>query len=732
MRKKVEEYLMKVKRLLLFPVLCGMFLSSCGESAPAKKATINIETNQYMTTTLKAGEYELNKAIEFTVSPINEEYSVSSVKMNEVELPPSNSNKYTFTPTEEKTYTLKVTTNKLENKVVYTFEGLTEENYTQKLTKGGTRVVVEPYVAEAGFENVFKNKNLNVANDKQFQLICRTKSEDKDVWIRKIEFTFVGDKNQLALINGDEFESYANGVWTTTLTKGNLGQNSIDFKGINEAVISKIVITTAPYVAEKTKLVFNGLDADDKVYSFDGFTYEEWQKRKLVSSDTELVTLQTYYLYVEFSQYHAEYYSVLNMKFGNTTIEDRKLFDPEGKEIVVYRMLLSDKDVIDGKVTINATWTPKIANEHFVIDTVSANKYVKGFMETEPKASLYLENAIGFGNKVSINLRPKRGYKNLKMIVNGQTIEREEEKDLYTFTVPFAKPINISFTAEEGDRETEGKEVIELTGTNKEKGKLLAAELEGAIYVTFYANEDHPTATLTAISFEGSPLTPFTPPDGEEEPESKIYKLNSEQTAKYKATADKSSLFVVTIQEQDSYKSTVRINKGAFKVEIEGKQATEDMGYDVYEVDGKSSVTVKFILNEYKNLHSIEVNDKRLTESEYKVNLDGSISYTFAANAKTYDFIVQTKAQKVTLSLDETSTTGYIIKDLPKEFEVGQKVRLSLGVTDESKYWLEGKVVTVTYNGEKLTVDESNFTFEILPLKGISKIKVEVSDKPQA
>jgi len=420
------------------------------------------------------------------------------------------------------------------------------------------------------------------------------------------------------------------------------------------------------------------------------------------------------------------------MKFGNNVVKDHKLFDPDGKEIVVYSILIDDKDVIDGKVTINATWTPKIANEFFVIDTVSANKYVKGFMETEAKASLYLENAIGFGNKVSINLRPKRGYKNLKMIVNGQTIEREEEKDLYTFTVPFAKPINISFTAEEGDRETEGKEVIELTGTNKEKGKLLAAELEGAIYVTFYANEDHPTATLTAISFEGSPLSPFTPPDGEEEPESKIYKLNSEQTAKYKATADKSSLFEVTIQEQDSYKSTLRINKGAFKTEIEGKQASEEMGYDVYEVDGKSSVTVKFKLNEYKDLHSIEVNDKRLTESEYKVNLDGSISYTFAANAKTYDFIVQTKAQKVTLSLDENSTTGYIVKDLPKEFEVGQKVRLSLGVTDESKYWLEGKAITVTYNGEKLTVDETNFTFEIIPLKGVSKIKVEVSDKPQA
>ena len=654
MRKKVEEYSMKVKRLLFFPVLCGMFLSSCGESTP--------------------------------------------------EVP--------------------------DNVVIYTFEGLTEENYAQKLTKGGTRMYVEPYVAEAGFENVFKNNNFNVANEKQFKLLCRTESEGKDVWIRKIEFTFVKGKNQLGLVNADEFESYANGVWTTSLTKGNLGQNSVDFKGINEAVISKIAVTTAPYVAEKTKFEFTGLDANDKVYSFGGFTYEDWQKRQLVKSDTEFVTLQTYYLYVEFSQNHAEYYSALSMKFGNKVIEDHKLHDPEGKEIVVYSISIDDKDVIDGKVIINATWTPKAANEFFVIDIANANKYVKGFMETEPKASLYLENEIGFGNKVSISLRPKRGYKNLKMIVNGQTIEREEEKDLYTFTVPFAKPINFSFTAEEGDRETEGKDVIALTGANKDKGVLLGAEKEGNVYIAFLNDEDHPTAALTGLKFQGSDLDPFQPPENDEEEEGNIYKLSPEQAAVYKSASDKSSLFTATITEQDSYKSTLRINKGAFKAEIEGKEASEDMGYDVYEVNGKSSVTVKFTLNEYKDLHSIEVNDKRLVESEYTVNPDGSISYTFAANAKTYDFIVQTKAQKVTLSLDESSTTGYIIKDLPKEFEVGQKVRLSLGVTDESKYWLEGKAITVTYNEEKLVVDESNFTFEILPLKGVSKIKVEVSDKP--
>lgn len=110
---------------------------------------------------------------------------------------------------------------------------------------------------------------------------------------------------------------------------------------------------------------------------------------------------------------------------------------------------------------------------------------------------------------------------------------------------------------------------------------------------------------------------------------------------------------------------------------------------------------------------------------------DGSVSYTFNAKAKLYDFLVQTVHQVVRLESDETSTTGYIVKDLPKEFEVGQKVRLSLGVISE-EYLLEDKLITVTYNETQLIVDETNFTFEILPVKGKEKIKVVVADKPQA
>lgn len=81
---------MKKNKLLLFPVMLGMFLCGCDDQPSSGKATIAIEANQYMTTTLKAGEYELNKAIDFTINPINEEYKVSVVKMNDVVIAASN------------------------------------------------------------------------------------------------------------------------------------------------------------------------------------------------------------------------------------------------------------------------------------------------------------------------------------------------------------------------------------------------------------------------------------------------------------------------------------------------------------------------------------------------------------------------------------------------------------------------------------------------------------------
>ena len=149
---------MKKMKALLFPILFGMFLASCGGNTPAasKKASIKIETNQYMTTTLQEGEYELNKAVEFRVSSINEEYNITSVKMDNTELTPANdTNIYTFTPIEEKEYKLKVATIENEDIIVFTFDKLTPQKYREELTKKGVRLNIDNQ--DAGYDELIKN-----------------------------------------------------------------------------------------------------------------------------------------------------------------------------------------------------------------------------------------------------------------------------------------------------------------------------------------------------------------------------------------------------------------------------------------------------------------------------------------------------------------------------------------------------------------------------------------------
>lgn len=635
---------MKVNRLLLFPVLCGMFLSSCGESAP--------------------------------VVP--------------------------------------------DNVVTYTFEGLTEDNYLEKLKKDGVRLYVDGFLSEVGFSNVFKDNNLVVPNEKQFKMLCKDINPgQKSVWIRKLEFTFVGNKNQLMLTSGDEYQTYKDGVWTTTRTKGNEGDSEINFKAVNEAVISKITVTTAPVKFDTVKIEFTGLDADDKIYLLKAESYESWLERKLYTPDMDFVTLESYVFWIERGQHHADYFESATMTYREKDIADHKVYSPEGKEYVLYTVSISTDDAEAGKSVINVTWNPKDAKDAISVDIETANKYVKGFMETDPKS--FIVNKMPYGKEATVFLNPKRGYKNLKLLVNDQVIEGDEEREeIYKFVVPFAKQITFKFAAEEGEKEDEGKDVIALTGSNEGKGKLLAAEQDGLIYVAFYASEDHPTAAISSLSFKTAPLEV-----AKDDEEGKIFRLNADQSAEYKTTSEKErpGCFEAVIAEQVPYKSSVRIKKGNFTVEIAGKEPSIDpTGYIVYEVEGKKDVTIKFTPNEFLDLHSVEVNDKRL---ELTPNPDGSMTYTFNAKAKLYDFLVQTVHQVVKLKLDENSTTGYIVKDLPKDFNVGEKVRLSLGVTSE-EYSLVGKEITVTYNGEKLAVDENDFSFEILPLKGVNKIKVEV------
>ena len=697
---------------------------------PKKYATISIEANDHMTPSLKAGSnYELNQAIEFTVSPINEEYNVTSVKMNDTELTHANG-KYTFTPTEEKEYKLKVTTEELSNKIVFTFESLKEDTYVAQLTRKGVRVNVDN--ADYGFDEMFKNGNLVYNSGKHLVFLCQeTSFGGVKVLIRKIEFSFVDNKNNLELGSSqDDKSEYSDGVWTSKATESDEGDTTIVFNTTGDVVISKLVITTTPFVQTMIKPIFTNLGEGEKIYYFNGPNFDEWQKKVLVTSDLELVNGQAYYLYVEWNQYHIDYFDNLSMFYKETPLPSSTFYPSEEsglpqKEIVCY-MYRPVKE--ESKTnTIELGWAPKEASTEVVIDIATANKYVKGFMETNPLASLGLGNFL-FGKEVTVDLKPKKGYIDLKMIVNGVTISPENDSDKYKFTAPFAKPINISFTATEGNEDTQGREVIQLTGDNKDKGCLVGAFKDDQFFFIFLPDDNHPTATPTSISFDGAVLEKHI---GEEERE--YYLLTIEQTAQYRNASDKSALFSVTLTENPSYTSSLSFNKGAYKVEILNKEPAETETSINYEVTGRSSVTVKITPEQYLDIHSVEVNDKRLTNDQYTRDPnDGSITYTFTANALNYDFLIQTKPQTVQLELDIESTSGYKIKDLPTTpSEVGKPLTLTLMPSDDS-HWLEGKKITVTYNGVELPVDETNFTFVVTPAKGVSKIKVIIEDKPIA
>ena len=613
-----------------------------------------------------------------------------------------------------------------ENEVTYTFGDLTEENYVQKLTKKGTRLSPESYVTTAGFENVFKNNNFYVSESSTFRFLCRLDAEGApNVWIRRIEFTFMDNKDGLKLIEADPAESYSDGVWTTTMTKGNQGTAEIKFQGTGEAIISKVKITTAPFVQDTVKLEINNLDSDDEVYFFSGgATFEKWQTKEKLKPDTEFYTLQTYYLWVKWGQKHTEYFDFLTMKNNDKPLPDRKFFpDPDSglphQEIVVYELQIIEKDV--SKITISSIWTAKDASNNIKINTLSAIQYVKGFMETNQLESLGLNNVL-FGQEVYFDARPKRGYIDLRVTVNGKEASYDIETQRSKFIVPLEKEIIISFSATEGEEETRGKTVITLNGADAEKGKLAYAIDNKEAYIFFIENENYPTAQLTKLFFKGTEIAR----QYREEEEIYYFKLNEEQTAVLEAAEDKVSLFFLTISESTSYTSTLCFNKGAFSVEVNEAPISGES----FDVGGRSEVTLKVIPNELLDIHSIEVNDRRVT---FTPNEDGSVTYKFTANAKKYEFLIQTKAQLVKLERDGESTTGYIIKDLPAEAsEVGKAITLTLGVTDESKYSLKDKDISVTYNGVKLTVDESNYSFVITPVKDVTKIKVIVTEKPQA
>ena len=84
--------------------------------------------------------------------------------------------------------------------------------------------------------------------------------------------------------------------------------------------------------------------------------------------------------------------------------------------------------------------------------------------------------------------------------------------------------------------------------------------------------------------------------------------------------------------------------------------------------------------------------------------------------------------QKVAITVNITN--GYKVTGLPAgEVECGQSLALKLEPVDES-HWLFGKKITVTYNGQPVTVSAEEFTFGIVPVKSGTTLAVNVEDQP--
>ena len=721
---------MKFNKSIVVPVLLSMFLASCGEVSPVveQKASIKIEKNEYITTSLTEGKYDINKSIEFTVSVINEEYTLGSVSMNEEVLTPVNGDKYSFTPKEAKEYTLKVVTNEDKYVVVYDFSTLKADTYVQQLTKKGTRLNIDN--SGADFEDLVKDGKLTLKSGQRLVFLCNDSTFGVErVMFRKISFTFTSGKDNLTLASTGTSE-YADGVWTSKETESDEGDTTILFMATGDVTISKIVGNTSQRKETTSKIEFTNKDADEEVYVLDGPTFFDYKKKEQYKADKEFVTGQAYYFVVEWNENHKFFSSGLTLYYKESILKVHtfSLEDDAGQPTGVIVTCYEHRPVKeDGKInTINCVWAPSEATKSIKVDITSANKYVKNFMETDPINSLGLNDLV-YGGNASVNLKAKRGYYDLKMKINGEPVTKDEDKNLYTFKVPFTKEITVSFSATEGDEEALDKDVIHLIGDLKDKGVFYAAEMNGQIYIMFYPAEEHPTCTISTLKFNNSDFLERKEFKEEDQDARYYYLLSADQTSIYKAASDKDALFEATVTESASYDSFIYINKGDYTLAV-GSTEGEDEGNQLkFKAFGTTSVTVKITLNEGRDLHSIEMNDRRLTSEEYTRDSEGNYYVTFNANAKRYDFLIQTIAQTVTLELDKNSTKGYTIKDLPTSpVECCKPITLTLGVTSDS-YWLEGKTIKVFYNDAAVAVNLSDFTFQIIPLKGISKILVVVS-----
>lgn len=706
--------------------------SSKGESISSveviKKATITLGGLGHAKTDLKAGEYELNKPITFAVTA-DVGYRVVEVKMGGMVLAPVNGS-YSFTPTQEKNYLLEGSTNVLANTVIISFD--VPEGHTGPIAHDGVGFATS---GDTQYQDIYKNGKLVLKNGEGFRLYGRQTTPN--VWVRAAAFIFSSGKENLVYDpNKDAEATYSDGVYTTHYDTATEGDNDILFHATGDVVIDYIAITTEEYKETMAKVTLEGLDSDDKVYYLaGGYGPEFYKNRKEYTSDTEFITNYDYYILVEPGARHAKYYDLGQVVDGEGNglsyydFED----DPESPNPKMIRVHRYDFPKNQGtSQKIKFSWSGKNALSSIKIDTESALKYVKGFMETNPIATVgFPEGGIGYGATVRMYTSPKKGYRELKVFLNGTEapVINLDGTPAYDVTIAEAETNSISFSAKEGDHD--GAIRILLTGENADKGSIAGAFRDNQFVFAFYSSDDHPTAKATKFTFQGVELTPSEAVEDEES----LYTLSVEQTAVLSATpeSDRPALFSATIVEDEAYRSAVTFNKGDFDVTIANLQPTvsEEEPTIAFDVEGRSQVTVKIAPKENKELFAVEVNDVRLKEADYVKNEDGSISYTFKAMAKAYVFLVQTVPSKVTLTSEVTA--GYRIADFPTEaINCGEPLNLKLIPADDD-HFLFGKTVVVNYDGKDQTVQPSeagDFLFTIIPVKGATLVKVTVTEAP--
>ncbi len=609
-------------------------------------------------------------------------------------------------------------------------------NNPEELVKKGVKLDTVSRNAGKEKEIVIKDGKMILDNDLYLGIIGRIESElTNNVWIRKVTFTVLEGADKYAPEEESEKQRFHDNVWEDkTSIRTDLGVGGLFFKGTGKVVIDKIEVDTADFKPYTTQLSFSGIDEDEKIYILGGSTQVDYDARKEFKSDMIFPINETVNFLIERNARHKKYYGFPDAAapegFAPIRTVDATFEDPKtGEQIVtkVYQLSIID-DITLKNVPVSFTWTGVSAYNALKVDTTSAIKYVKGFMETKALDSIDIRpgDAIYGGTIKMIGLRAKSGYHDLKVYVNGveAKVDYSKETPSYSFVVPEKDEIIISFKASEGDPVTPGVDKLVVS----EKGYLLVGKNEEGRFLAFNAALDHPSATLKSIKFKGEELTPIVQEEGT------AYKLSDEQNKEYEASSDKLSLFTVEITESGIFDTSIRINTGSFVSKVEeskdgGATYSEvSISDSLYHVKGNSKIRLSFTPNENLEMFAIERNDVRLVKgTDYLVNELGVATYVFDASRSEYEFLVQTINQKVVLTANISE--GYKIEGLTSEpVNVGEPVSYKLAGNDD-EHSLFDKNIVITYNGANVPFNEQDYSFTLIPVKGVSEIKVVITEK---